>query len=108
VYAELAARARQALGAGHSVIIDAMFLREADRQAVADAVQGCGTPLQGFWLVAPDAVLVERLRQRRNDPSDADAAVLAQQRQRDPGRLSWPSLDAGDSGLRGKTLSLIR
>jgi predicted kinase len=102
VYAELAERARRVLSAGHSVIVDAVFLRPSDRTAIEAVAQQAGVPLRGFWLEAPDAVLLDRLRLRRNDPSDADADTLAGQRHVDRGPLSWPVLDAEDPHLREK------
>lgn len=108
VYRELAARARQILAAGHSVIVDATFLREDDRSVIEVAAHDAGVALQGFWLDGPDTLLLERLRQRRHDPSDADATVLTMQRCTDSGAISWQRVDAENSDVRGKILSAIR
>jgi predicted kinase len=108
VYAELASRARTVLAAGHSVIVDAAFTREADRAAIEAAASREGATLQGFWLDAPDAVLRDRLSRRTNDPSDADAAVLARQRAADLGRIRWIAIDAEKSATAGIILTKIR
>ena len=108
VYAELARRTRTILAAGHSVIVDAVFNREADREAIAAAVREAGVTLQGFWLEAPDAVLIDRLSRRTNDPSDADAAVLAKQRMGDSGRIRWIVIDAEKPAAAGNILTKVR
>ncbi|RYJ03168.1 MAG: hypothetical protein EON47_05030, partial [Acetobacteraceae bacterium] len=90
VFAELAATAAAVLRAGHAVVADAVFLRPAERAAIAAA----GEPFTGFWLQAPLAVLEKRIAARRGDASDADAAVLAAAAARDPGPIAWTVLDA--------------
>jgi predicted kinase len=107
VYAELCSRARRILAAGHSVIIDATFLHEGDRKAMASAALDENVMLQGFWLDAPDAVLVERLRLRQRDPSDADAGVLVKQRRTLVGDLTWTRIDAEYSTMVEKIRSKI-
>jgi uncharacterized protein len=51
-------------------------------------------PFIGWWLDAPEPLLIERTAQRRNDPSDADAAVVRMQRNQDMGDLSWHRINA--------------
>lgn len=108
VYRELCDRTRSILHAGHSVVVDAAFLREGDRKAIAGAARDGGVALQGFWLDAPDPVLIERLKHRLDDPSDADAPVLAQQRQADLGVINWPRVDAENSDVVGKILGTVQ
>jgi predicted kinase len=73
--------ARQALAAGHQVIVDATFLRRNDRdrmRQVADALQRRCVILD-FATGADLALMRERVRQRRaqgGDVSEADEAVL--------------------------------
>lgn len=90
VFAELEARAREALAAGHSVILDAMFQRQAEREAVAALHPG----FTGLWLTAPMEVLRARVAGRRGDASDATPAILEAAAARDPGPLDWQILDA--------------
>ena len=94
VYASLAERAAHVLGGGHSVIVDAVFGRLADRHAIEQVAAGAGVPFIGLWLEAPEPVLIERTAQRRNDPSDADADVVRMQRDQGTGVLSWRRIDA--------------
>jgi aminoglycoside phosphotransferase family enzyme/predicted kinase len=94
VYASLAERAALVVRSGHSVIVDAVFVRPADRRAIEDVAAAASVPFIGLWLDAPERVLIERTVQRRNDPSDADAAVVRMQRTQDTGDLSWRRIDA--------------
>jgi predicted kinase len=102
IYAVLRERTAAALAVGHSVIVDAVFDRPEDRNLVEALAREAGVTFQGFWLEAPAAVLLERVEKRRGDPSDADAAVLRGQLQRDIGPLAWRRVDA--AGLPGRTM----
>ena len=97
VYASLAQRAAQVLCGGHSVIADAVFLRPADRRAIEQVAAAASVPFIGVWLDAPEPVLIERTAQRRNDPSDADAAVVRLQRDQGSDDQSWHRIDASSA-----------
>ncbi|HSN33596.1 MAG TPA: AAA family ATPase, partial [Ideonella sp.] len=78
-YARLAALARDALGAGLHVIVDAAFLRRDERAAFAALAAELGVPFGVLDCRAPLALLRERVRARearRDDPSEADLGVL--------------------------------
>lgn len=106
VHATLFADAARALAAGHSVVLDAVFLDPAMR-AAAQAAAG-GHPFQGIWLEAPAAILAARVAARQaegRDASDADLAVLAKAAQVDPGPLDWKRIDAaGDPRAAARAL----
>lgn len=106
VYEELAARARR-IAVATTVIVDATFLNESHRKLVETAAREAGADFHGFWLDAPDQVLLERLRARWRDPSDADATVLASQRRMDAGPLSWAHVDAEKAAPVEKILAAI-
>jgi hypothetical protein len=75
-YARLFTLAEIALRAGHPVVLDAAFLRRAEREearALADLLR---VPFSILDCEAPDAVLRERLAARCGDASEANAAVL--------------------------------
>lgn len=94
VYATMADRASAAIRQGHSAIVDAVFARPADREAVETVASRAGVPFAGLWLDAPEPVLVERAGHRRNDPSDATADVIRLQQREPTGMIAWHRVDA--------------
>jgi hypothetical protein len=82
---DLAARA---LRAGFSVVVDATYLKQAQRRAAANIAESSGVPFLILDCQAPDAVIAEWLQQRQQqggDPSDATPEVVsAQQAGREP------------------------
>jgi uncharacterized protein len=78
-YARLAELAGQALAAGWSVLVDAAFLKRAERDCFRALATQRGAP---FAILAPTAKpeeLARRISARRNDASEATVAVLEQQ-----------------------------
>ncbi len=78
-YARLLDIARLGLKAGWPVLIDAAFLRRAERARFAALAASLGLPFSIIDCRAPKAVLLERLARRQaagSDASEADAAVL--------------------------------
>jgi predicted kinase len=94
VYQLLCAEAAEALSCGQAVVADAVFLKEVERDAIAEVGRAAGIPFTGLWLEAPYEVMENRIRARCADASDATAAVLRHQRNMDKGRISWLRLDA--------------
>jgi len=100
VYRSLNAKAREALAAGHPVVLDAVFAREDQRARVQDVASKAKVPFTGVWLEAPDRRLIERVKARRGDASDADAAIVQQQLGYETGPISWVRIDAsGDPDM---------
>ncbi|MEW6123085.1 MAG: AAA family ATPase [Pseudomonadota bacterium] len=83
-----------ALDAGFSVILDAVHARPEERQPLPGLAAAHGARFQGFWLDAPPDLLRRRVDARRNDASDATAAVVDLQAGFDIGPLDWTRLDA--------------
>jgi hypothetical protein len=78
-YARLAELAEQSIVAGWSVIVDAAFLKRAERDIFRTLAKRLSAP---FALIAPQVApeeLARRIRARRNDPSEATVAVMEQQ-----------------------------
>ncbi len=94
VYTTLADTAAQIVRSGHSVIVDAVYARTADRQAIERAAARASIPFEGLWLDAPESTLVARAERRRHDASDADAAVIRTQLFHGTGRVDWHRIDA--------------
>lgn len=80
-YGRLADLAGEVLAEGWSVLVDAAFLRRAERDAFRQLAISRGLPFRLLACEAPPAELARRLAARRGDASEADASVLAAQRQ---------------------------
>jgi predicted kinase len=75
-YARLLELARGIMSAGYGVIVDAAFLRQEERESFRVLAHSLSAPFVIASLYADEEVLRERVRQRRNDASEADAGVL--------------------------------
>jgi aminoglycoside phosphotransferase family enzyme/predicted kinase len=94
VYHEMAWRAVLILLSGSSVVADAVFDRQVDRERIEQAAKDRGSPFLGIWLDAEPDMLWQRVAERKGGPSDATVDILSRQLQRDPGVVSWQRLDA--------------
>jgi predicted kinase len=108
VYATLRNKARQVLAAGHAAVVDAVFDRAEERAAIEEAAAELGVVFRGLWLEAPPSQLLDRVRARRGDASDATPEVVRRQLACDTGPLTtnWVSIDAG--GNAAATLAKVR
>jgi uncharacterized protein len=93
VYATMAHRAAQVVAGGHAAIVDAVYARPADREAIEAMASAAHVPFVGVWLEAPESVLIARSEQRRLDASDADDSVIRGQLARAPGAIHWHRID---------------
>ncbi len=93
VYRAMLDKAQLALKAGQSVIMDAVFARAEERAAVEQAARNIGVPFTGLWLQAAPETLTARVEARRNDASDATAAVVEQQLSYELGQMDWTSVE---------------
>lgn len=79
VYERLNDTARRLLSSGHSVILDAAFLKQAERAAAKKVASACHSPVVIVDVTAPESVLRNRLVERaasRGDVSEADEKIL--------------------------------
>jgi len=104
LYDLLAAKARRAARAGHSVIVDAVYAREAERDAIEAAA--AGFKFAGLFLDCDLDTRIARTEARVRDASDADAAVAKRQEDYDLGAIRWQRIDA--SGTPEGTLANAR
>ena len=88
-YALLRDRARTALVAGASVIVDAVHARPGERRAIEEVAEDAGVSFAGFWLEAPGQVLRRRVAERGRDVSDATTDVVERQERYSIGEMSW-------------------
>lgn len=111
----LAALAGSLLRGGLDVVVDAAFLRRAERDRFRTLAAGSGAGFALLECTAPEPVLRERLARRQQagqDASDADGAVLTLQlSHREPvvadegAVVVQTDLPAGDLSLRARTLA---
>jgi predicted kinase len=94
VYSIIEDKARRALAAGHAVIVDAVFAKQEEREAVEAIARECGCMFVGIWLSAPAETLITRVEHRRDDASDADRRVVREQLGYDLGTINWHEIDA--------------
>jgi aminoglycoside phosphotransferase family enzyme/predicted kinase len=107
IYARLMEEAERALAAGSTVITDGVFADPAERDAVALLARSTKVRFTGLWLDAPPDILRRRVGARRDDASDADAAVIERQLGYDLGDLSgWHRIDAGGSAEQTLAVAL--
>ena len=95
VYEVLRSQAAAALAAGYCAIIDAVALKNEERQSFADTARQARVPFTGLWLEAPSAALMARVSARSHDASDATEEIVCRQLLADPGLLDWQRLDTG-------------
>jgi aminoglycoside phosphotransferase family enzyme/predicted kinase len=99
-YTALMDRARELLGHGHSVVLDATFSEPAHRDAAARVAAGTSSELVAFRCAVAPAVAAGRAARRAaaaRDASDADAKVAAA---RASGFVPWPQalpLETGEA-----------
>ncbi|AEV35934.1 protein containing Aminoglycoside phosphotransferase domain [Pseudovibrio sp. FO-BEG1] len=97
VYAELLRRAEMVLAAGHSVIIDGVYGKPAERDSVEQLAKKTNAEFIGIWLEADVETLINRVDARHGDASDADAEVVRLQQTYDLGEIHWAKLDSSKS-----------
>jgi uncharacterized protein len=106
VYAAVADKARRAVAAGHSAIVDAVFAKPQERAAVEQSAEALGVPFHGIFLEVDLPTRIARVGARSRDASDADAAVARAQESYDLGAFGWSRVDA--SGIPEETLNRVR
>jgi aminoglycoside phosphotransferase family enzyme/predicted kinase len=106
VYDAIADKARRAMAAGHSAIVDAVFAKPEERASLEKTAVAAGVPLHGLFLQTALEARIARVGARARDASDADAAVARAQENYDLGDLGWGKIDA--AGTPAETLQQAR
>ena len=97
VYRTLLERSGQIIDQGFSVVVDAAFLKESERDDLSAAARKMDAAFRTVFLTADLAVRLDRIGVRRCDASDATAEIAAVQEVYEIGRLDWPVIDASGS-----------
>ncbi len=108
VYRRLIEKARVALRAGQTVLLDATFATAAERAVAAGAAAEVGVAFAGIFLDAPLATRLKRIARRHGDASDADADVASRQTAEPLGERGWAALPAGGELAETTRLALAR
>jgi uncharacterized protein len=102
IYEMLMQRALRILSEGHSVVVDAVFDRESERDAIRDAAHELKIRFAGLFLVTDLATRLSRVGRRERDASDATPEIAGLQEKYDIGEVDWAIIDA--SGTPEETL----
>ena len=102
VYRTLVDRSRDILGQGFSAIVDAAFLKEAERNELSRAAGALNGDFRSVFLTAKLDIRLARIRSRENDASDATPEIATGQEDFEIGEMTWPTVDA--SGSPAQTL----
>lgn len=94
VYAALVEKAERVIAAGHAAIVDAVFARPEEREALRSIAKARGVPFHGMFLTADMTTRVARVGARRADASDANEAVVRVQESYELGPNDWQLVDA--------------
>ncbi len=94
VYGEMFEEAARTAALGWPVIVDAVFDRPEDREAISAAAERARAPFLGVWLDLDLAQRAARVDARVNDVSDATREVLTAQMEKATGAIDWLKVDA--------------
>ena len=94
VYGEMFEDAAGTAALGWPVIVDAVFDRPEDREAIRAAAERARAPFLGVWLDLDLARRVARVDARVHDVSDATRDVLKAQMEKATGAIAWLKVDA--------------
>lgn len=101
-YSELAAALKQ----GHSVIADAVFANQGQREKAEEVADELNVPFFGLWVDAPADVRARRVAKRKNNVSDVTEKVIRRQLEYDLGTIKWHRVDS--SGPKATTIQAGR
>ena len=107
VFKEVCEKCRFILASGQSAVADALFHKPEQRRAIETLAREMNVDFKGLWVDAPLEVRIERVAQRKRNPSDVKTEEeLRKQLDIDVGPVTWDPIDT--SGDRMTTLTRVR
>lgn len=107
VFEKICNQCEQILKNGQSVVVDALFHNEKQREYIEKIARNLHIKFQGIWVDAPLEVRKERVMKRLRNPSDVKSPEeLDAQLNINVGYINWVKIDT--SGDRMTTLSNVR
>ena len=93
VYDVLRQEAKKSLLSGCTVIVDALFYDETERNKIEALAKELKVPFVSLWMDAPFEVRLERVKSRKRNPSDVRTFEdLEKQLSLDTGHVTWPKI----------------
>lgn len=96
-YAAMMQAAEVTSSQSHAAVADAVFDRRIERERIGEVARRAGVPFCGLWLQAPKDALVQRVMERRGDPSDATPSVVIDQIARHGAATEWTRISAQEN-----------
>jgi uncharacterized protein len=106
VYRIIIDKAARVARAGHSAIVDAVFVRAEERTALEAAAAAIKVDFHGLFLMADLPTRLQRVGGRAADASDADTEVARRQEEYMTGPMAWTHIDV--AGSPAQTLANAR
>jgi len=109
VYGAILERARSVLRDGRAAVLDATYERRADRDDAVALADEVAAHLTVVRVVCDDEVARRRIRDREDDPSEADVAVYENARERfePPGRDHVTVDNSGDLATTHRQVEVL-
>jgi len=102
-YDEFFDQARQAILAGQSVILDAVFAMQNQREMAEALATELGVPFTGIWVTAPEEVRIERVLKRQRNVSDVTPDIARSQSDYEVGEMTWSQVNS--AGEKTETIA---
>ncbi|MDR3326427.1 MAG: AAA family ATPase [Rhodospirillaceae bacterium] len=104
-YNSIYEHAEQILKRGHSVIVDAVFFKQYQRDDIEAVARRVDIPFEGIWLFSTSEILHSRIKERFNDVSDATVSTLEQQLISQLEQVNWKYQDTSN-GIKETFMSV--
>jgi aminoglycoside phosphotransferase family enzyme len=99
VYRRVAELASATLASGYTVVTDAVYGREDEREVIAGVARDANVRFDGLWLEGPQTLLEQRIATRVGDASDATTEILRFQLDVVTRAETWAIIDATGSAF---------